>query len=118
MKDFPPISTAFTRCIALREFELRDGDSKVPVTLEVGEPVQDVMTITGFDWRCPVRLRYGNTEVNRYACGIDAIQALGGVMRVVTVSMLQTLVADKGGVLYFLGEVYPLQDDDPHRFMG
>ena len=74
--ELPPIPTSFTTVVAMREFEAVVGDEPTTVLFEVGAPTQDVETVTGFDWRSPVRITAGDTVRQRQACGVDSFQAL------------------------------------------
>tara|TARA_R110002167_G_scaffold352236_1_gene565103 strand:+ start:280 stop:615 length:336 start_codon:yes stop_codon:yes gene_type:complete len=76
VKDLSEIPTAFTSVIATREFNLtRNGVCK-KLVVEIGKPINDVETICGFDWRCPLRLCFESTVINENACGADSFQAL------------------------------------------
>ncbi len=67
------MATSMTRVIASRELvRMRDGE-EVVVRVELGEPVQDVETTGGNDWRCPFRIGDGKVR-NLY--GADAMAAL------------------------------------------
>jgi len=77
MTELPEIPSSFSQAIATRDLDVvRDGRTS-GLRIEIGQPVQDVATVTGMDWRCPLRLQEDGGEVRlRSACGIDAYQAL------------------------------------------
>ena len=62
--------------IAVREFDLVEEKMHSKLRVEIGLPIQDVETVAGMDWRCPVRFVSGTSVRIRSACGIDAVQAL------------------------------------------
>lgn len=113
MSALAPIPKEFTRAVAARELTvLRPGRGATRLHLEIGQPVQDVETVGGMDWRCPVRWREGDAVRVRNACGVDAMQALQLALQ----SMADELaaLADEPGVrLLFLGEPYDIANGLP-----
>jgi hypothetical protein len=81
MSSLPPIPMTFTPVVASREFDLVQTGVRQKLVIEIGMPIQDVETINGYDWRCPVRIRHGDTLRERRACGVDSFQALQLAMR-------------------------------------
>lgn len=74
--DLPPISKEMTQVLMERELVLVTDHERRPVTLRIGMPVQDVKTVNGFDWRCPVEF-VGLTRKHLFsAVGVDALQAV------------------------------------------
>ncbi|MBT2771112.1 hypothetical protein J7J47_02555 [Halomonas sp. ISL-60] len=72
-----PISTSYTETIASRVFDAVFDGSRQQIRLEIGQPIQDVETVGGTDWRCPVRLLINESQVYiQNACGVDSYQAL------------------------------------------
>ena len=67
---------SFTRVIAERALTLADGNMRRRVTIQIGEPVQDVATVRGSDWRCPVRITGLATGRIPPGIGIDSMQAV------------------------------------------
>jgi hypothetical protein len=78
-----PIPSTFTSMIAAREFDLVQGEVHSKLTVEIGLPIQDVETINGLDWRCPVRFVNGTSVRIQRACGVDSVQALQLAFRLV-----------------------------------
>lgn len=76
MNQLAPIPNTFTSVIATREFELTQNGVPSKLVVEVGLPVQDVETVAGMDWRCPIRFVQDTSVQERRACGVDAVQAL------------------------------------------
>lgn len=72
-----PISNTYTSTIASRAFEAVIDGTRQQIRLEIGHPVQDVETVAGNDWRCPVRVLVNDNQVFiKNACGVDSYQAL------------------------------------------
>ncbi|MDQ7730721.1 hypothetical protein [Halomonas sp. SpR8] len=72
-----PISNTYTSTIASRAFEAVFDGTRQQIRLEIGHPVQDVETVAGKDWRCPVRVLVDDNQVFiKNACGVDSYQAL------------------------------------------
>lgn len=83
MKELPPIPETYSATIATRYLELKHQGGIEKVTVEIGLPLNDVETVTGFDWRCPIKITIGETPTDKiyqvisaYACGVDSFQAL------------------------------------------
>lgn len=107
MQELPPIPNDFTHVIAHRMLELVSSTETASLTLEIGAPVQDVASIGGMDWRCPIRITHrGYAEVTSL-CGIDAFQALQLAVGAVA-GKLEAVAAQHGASLRFLGEEYDL----------
>lgn len=75
-----PLPTGFTRTIATRELAVVRQDHVTRLQVEIGEPVQDVDTAGGWDWRCPVRWIEGGSVREHSLYGVDAMQALQQAM--------------------------------------
>ena len=77
MKDFAPLSRDFTVLMACRNYMvLLEGRPVMPLSVEIGACVQDVETVNGTDWRCPVRFTLGHEVTVHLGVGIDSFQAL------------------------------------------
>jgi hypothetical protein len=71
-----PLSQAFTRTVAERNLILVEGNRRRRVTIQVGEPIQNVDTVRGVDWRCPVRITGLSAGRVPPGIGVDSFQAL------------------------------------------
>ena len=78
-----PIPATFTSMIATREFDLVQEEVHSKLTVEIGLPIQDVETVAGMDWRCPVRFVSGTSVRIRSACFFDSVQALQLAFRLI-----------------------------------
>lgn len=108
MKDLSPIPNRFTSLIASSEFELSYNGGREKLTVEIGLPVNDVETVSGYDWRCPVRILFEDSIINEQACGCDSFQALNIAMGELVKSKLESIVKEKGAVLLLHGEEHQL----------
>ncbi|WP_423836833.1 DUF6968 family protein [Stutzerimonas stutzeri] len=105
MKSLPPVPNAFTSVVASRYFELNNPNNSKGLLLEVGAPLQDVVTVSGNDWRCPIRITEAGLEQVVSVCGVDSFQALHQAFRWVTAEV-QRRERDTGLQLLFLGMPY------------
>ena len=112
MQSLPPIPTTFTRTVAARAMTVTRHGRTDELHLEVGQPVQDVETVSGTDWRCPVRLRQGDTTTVHNACGIDSFQALQLALETVRIQ-LEELAGEEGVSLQFLDCPYDVRTQLP-----
>jgi len=76
MEKLPDINKSMTMVIAQRALELELNGKIQKLLLKIGQPIQDVQTASGLDWRCPIMISGLSDEVYN-ACGLDSIQALG-----------------------------------------
>lgn len=104
MENLPPIPEGFTRCIAARAYELVSASGTLAVWVEVGEPIQDVPTVAGLDWRCPVKINYGEHILERQALGVDSFQCLYLAMAVLIPNELEAMAEQAGGKVLWLGQ--------------
>ncbi|MFC0116520.1 DUF6968 family protein [Pseudoalteromonas xiamenensis] len=74
--SLPPINLSFSEKIAERQYILKTRTQNWKLTVCVGLPVQDVETVLGLDWRCPIQVIFQNERIYDYACGVDSFQAL------------------------------------------
>lgn len=101
-----PIPQHFTTVIATRTFDIVGARGARHLEVEVGAPVRDVETVSGYDWRCPVRAVDGATEHVRSACGVDAVQALELALTYL-VTGVAAACCDDGERLEHFGEPVP-----------
>ena len=101
MSELPPVPTYFTRTIAARDLTVLRQDQATPLRLEIGEPVQDVETVGGMDWRCPVRWTEGDATKVHSLYGVDSMQALQQAMQWIAYALAE-LDASEGVSLRFL----------------
>ncbi|MBD6620825.1 hypothetical protein FNW02_35010 [Komarekiella sp. 'clone 1'] len=95
MSKLAPIPTDFTSIVASREFEIIQSGVLNKLIVQVGMPIQDVETVDGYDWRCPVRIIDGDTIRERRACGVDSFQALHLAMQLIQDEVNQ-IAAEEG----------------------
>jgi hypothetical protein len=76
MSQLPPIPSGFTSVIATRTFDVIQNGVSSRLIVEIGMPIQDVETIAGVDWRCPIRFVKGASIQEHRSFGVDAFQAL------------------------------------------
>ncbi|WP_462163682.1 DUF6968 family protein [Pseudoalteromonas xiamenensis] len=76
MKSLPPINLSFSEKIAERQYLVKTRTQKWKLVVYVGLPIQDVETVVGLDWRCPIQVIFQNEKIHDYACGVDSFQAL------------------------------------------
>lgn len=105
MKSLPPVPNTFTSVVASRYFELNDPTDSQGLLLEIGLPLQDVVTASGIDWRCPIRVTGAGLERVVSVCGVDSFQALHQAFNWVTAEV-QRRERDTGLQLLFLGAPY------------
>jgi hypothetical protein len=109
MKKLPPIPNTFTELVASREYEICNDNVVEKITVEIGVPINDVVTISGKDWRCPIRIIRENKESNYYACGVDSYQALNIVMNQLVKLKLESIAIESGSKIMLYGEEYDFQ---------
>lgn len=105
MNQLAPIPNRFTSVIATRSFDLIEDGMSSKLVIEIGRPVQDVETVTGLDWRCPVRFIKGTTIQERRACGADAVQALQLALQLVH-NEVERLSEEKSHQILLFGHSY------------
>ena len=97
-----PISRQFTRPLVERQLEFETPAHRIPVTLRIGLPVQDVETASGLDWRCPVEFTGLDMAPLMPGVGIDALQALTHALKAAR-NVADALARDAGGSFSWLG---------------
>ena len=77
MPKLPPVPKTFTTVIAERRLSVESSTRSRALRIQIGAPIQDVPTVSGFDWRCPIRFT-GHSASRRavQACGVDSLQSL------------------------------------------
>ncbi|HEY0734109.1 MAG TPA: hypothetical protein VGD69_04320 [Herpetosiphonaceae bacterium] len=105
MHDPGPIPTDFTSVAAQREFTVIRAGVAGKLSVEIGIPIQDVETVSGYDWRCPVRIVDGDTIRERRACGVDSFQALRLAMQMAQ-DEVEQLAAEDGCHVDLFGAPY------------
>ena len=107
-----PIPQHYTETIAKRTFEAATKGSKRPIVVEIGTPINDVPTVDGLDWRCPVKVS-SRPDINvQSACGIDSIQALELACKHL-IYILAKQALNRGETLTLWGE--PLKNEEAAR---
>ena len=104
MKLLPPVCTEFTVCIASREYEMQCGELIKKMTIEIGLPANDVITLDANAWRCPVRISCDEIIDNLYVCGEDSYQAIGMAFHLVQWELLK--ITGKGMKLIVFDSPY------------
>ena len=92
----------FTRPVAERQLELVTPTERRVIIARLGEPVQDVSTAGGDDWRCPVQL-VGWDDTPPPAFGVDSLQALLHGIKMLHIHLTH-IERQTGGVLHWLEE--------------
>ena len=101
---FLPLSTEFTSCIALREFDMHCGELIKTISIEIGLPAYDVLTLDAHDWRCPVRISYGEIIDHLCVSGVDSYQVIGMAFSLIEWELFKT--TEKGVKLSLLDGRY------------
>lgn len=78
-----PIPRNFTPTIAKRDLILVSDGKRRQVTVRLGQPVQDVPTVSGLDWRCPIQITGLRKRRMPPGIGVDSLQALVHALKVV-----------------------------------
>lgn len=109
-KRLAQIPDGFTSVIATRSLDLIEAGVSSKLVVEIGMPVQDVETIEGMDWRCPVRFVNGTLIQEQSACGVDAVQALKLALQLVRYEV-ERLSEDKSRQILLFGTTYDEYDE-------
>ena|GEM_PF-1950897 len=97
----PSIPSGFSRAICTRDFLLRSDPISKPLRVEIGEPLQDVVTVDGMDWRCPVRIIVAGNETIYSCFGVDSLQSVLVAIGCIR-SQLENIAEQHPGDLLFL----------------
>jgi len=101
LAELPPIPMHFTRAIAERSLALVADGERRPLILRIGEPVRDVPTVSGNDWRCPVHIDGLDDQKLSPGIGVDSLQALVHALKSAQAYMA-FLERETGGTLLWL----------------
>ena len=104
MQKRPRISKEFTYKIAEREYELLLNTERRSIVLRIGSPVQDVETVGGMDWRCPVQLIGTDNKALPPGVGVDSLQAHLHAIKVARIE-LEALERETGGQIQWLDQL-------------
>jgi len=96
------LSRQFSRAVAERQLVLVTAGGQRPLIARLGEPVQDVPSASGDDWRCPIQIE-GWEHTPPPGVGVDSFQALLGAIKLLSAYLTQ-IERQTGGVLHWLGE--------------
>lgn len=99
------IPNGFTSVIATREFDFIQNGISSKLVVEIGTPIQDVETVAGLDWRCPVRFTKDTSVQERRACGVDSVQALQLALQLVH-DEVRRMTEDKNCQILLFDEPY------------
>ena len=82
----PAIPTTSTPMIARRTLMFATKRKLKRVQIRIGQPVRDVSTAGGLDWRCPISIT-GFTKGPRQGLGVDSLQALIHALKLVEIEL-------------------------------
>lgn len=84
MKKLPTVPKNLTEVIAERLFFVESPGVRRRFRIQIGAPIQDVPTVSGFDWRCPIRFT-GHPARRRSAqgFGVDSLQSLVHALKII-----------------------------------
>ena len=100
--EFPPLSREMTPVLMERQLLLVSNNERRPITVRIGIPVQDVETVGGLNWRCPVEF-VGLSTRPFPAVGVDAVQAVAHALFAARVEA-DAYEREKGGHFLWLDE--------------
>jgi hypothetical protein len=99
-----PIPTTSTRLIAQRTLTFVTKGRRQRVRIRIGQPVRDVPTAGGLDWRCPVSIT-GSSRRPLRGIGVDSLQAVVNALKLVEVELIAR-ERDRKGRFEWLGEAW------------
>lgn len=123
MMEMPPIPTISTRLIAQRNLVFATKTRRRRIQVRIGEPVRDVPTAGGLDWRCPVSITGSPKQRRLRGLGVDSLQALIDALKLIEIE-LHTRERKEKGRFVWLGESWrgvpaidlaPLSKTRPNR---
>ena len=84
MPKLPPVPKTFTNVIAERRLIIETPKRPRTIRVQIGAPIQDVPTVSGLDWRCPIRIS-GHSAHRRvvHAFGVDSLQSLVHALKLI-----------------------------------
>lgn len=94
----------FSKTIVKRVYQVGSGGKQQDIVLEVGRPVQDVITVDETDWRCPIKLTFGKRVIENQAIGVDSFQALQLAIDQLVEIELKAISRETGEDITFFGE--------------
>ena len=103
MEAFHTISREFTETILERELTLVLDTHQSALVLRFGKPIQDVETVDGFDWRCPIQIIGSGKETLHPGVGVDSLQALINAIKIAQIG-LESLEHETGGEALWLDQ--------------
>jgi hypothetical protein len=83
MTRLGPISKDFTTSVATQTFVRVDDRGSIQVQVELGTPVQDIETVQGADWRCPIRFSEEGEMHVVSVCGASGLQSLALALKLI-----------------------------------
>jgi hypothetical protein len=103
--DLPPIPTTSTPVIAARTLMFVTKKKRQRVHIRIGQPVRDVPTAGGIDWRCPISITGLPKRTAPQGYGVDSLQALIHALKLVEVE-IGALARNTRGRFEWLGELW------------
>jgi hypothetical protein len=85
--SLPPIPAKFTSVIAQRDIVFVTQWKRQRIRIRIGQPVRDVPTAGGLDWRCPVSMT-GMPRIRALrGIGVDSMQALVHALKLIEIEI-------------------------------
>jgi hypothetical protein len=100
--ELPPIPTTSTPMIAARTLTLVTKRKRERVHIRIGQPVRDVPTAGGLDWRCPISITGLAKRGRPQGIGVDSLQALIEALKAVEIE-IDARARNSGGRFEWLG---------------
>jgi uncharacterized protein DUF6968 len=100
--ELPPIPTTSTPVIAARTLMFVTKKKRQAVHIRIGQPVRDVPTVGGLDWRCPISMTGLKKSRRPQGIGVDSLQALIDALKAVEVE-IDARARNSGGRFEWLG---------------
>ena len=101
--ELPPIPTTFTATIASRTLMFVTKRKRQRIHIRIGQPVRDVPTVGGLDWRCPISVTGLPKRTTPQGHGVDSLQALIDALKAVEVE-IGARARQSGARFEWLGE--------------
>jgi hypothetical protein len=89
--------------IALRNLTLVTKRKRQRVQIRIGQPVRDVPTAGGLDWRCPISITGFPKGLRPQGIGVDSLQALIHALKLVEIE-IAARTRDSDSRFEWLGE--------------
>ena len=102
MPKLPPVPKTFTSVIAERRLSVPSSRGNRTLRIQIGEPIQDVPTVAGLDWRCPIRFT-GHSARRRVlqAFGADSLQSLVHALKLIQAELASIEQSQGTRLLWF-----------------